>query len=1028
MINKIKRYLCASLALMLILLSVKIENVYAEKITLISEGGIYYLDGKKLEGDKWGVASLEDAKVEKYLSFFNTKRLKPGKLTRVPRQDLKKQSAGFWYRDSEGTITWEGRQKYFIFIAEYNLNAKNSKGALKIRDYKGEKTLDSNEFFIYVLARKDYKSKDFKYFFSEKSVIGGGPVEEGHPKNHYEQNDISEAQTGNSTIQIFTSGLGAIVNSAMRSKILEDLMRGGFDDKSYYNKPTLTMGDLFGVKNTPDAFKGKTLETSLRRIYLLSNDNAETRERAGHSPEVIKGNLHTGMVVNNVEQAKKVVYGMFDTAFFDFSKVEFKYPNGDYSVINDLKFGDYTQPQKVKFPNKDMPKGTLIRFSTRTGSINEVNWYNPDMTKLRYIYFKVAEDGTIKSLDNGSKWGENVVKLNSYVSVAADGTISTANSLPKDVKEVNVYERLEWHYDVDKESILTLKPIKHNLKGSSIIWPKGKDDTERSDILVEIVLTDGTKIYYILNSGVIEDGRINEDGYGGPLKDEVAEHEEFKSKFIPNKTTYGKLSSYLELGKDGKSLSVRKGINLFQMEFKKASGKAYAFVPKGGSLKAINKSAKDAYYLAYVSFTKTVNRKKIKIYSRHTVFKVPANTEFDLGYLNSEVAMSYKEIQSFLNTETNNSYLTLDVYNSSLNEVSQQVDLLTNFKAEHSSGKKVFKMDPAWIMYMLKDRVGGGNNYNDHNFYFPVTEIEVLMIDNTKKKSEKGRKTSIELKTTIGDTKKSGNGAIIVNYKLDTPGKSITFPVSDKQISKTTSMALKVSYRYGIKRLGHEVGVYGDASKAGDGKSNGKTDDSGSNRTLLYVVKDFKSNSPKLERVSELPDEFEDDSIDFTAEDSSISRAIKVKMNSVSSFYNDTDSTTELTYVFTMSKQSSSNALLIPYYTGINAIGSFMFNTNNSNTKDVSGQLGEIAKFFDYNTSYKWHKIDLKFDNRTLYAFDTSIKPKDGFKKFTVHAKLKGIKLSALKSNGQFTTNAKNLFGIKFIVIEGGKIRLLDPN
>ena len=179
-----------------------------------------------------------------------------------------------------------------------------------------------------------------------------------------------------------------------------------------------------------------------------------------------------------------------------------------------------------------------------------------------------------------------------------------------------------------------------------------------------------------------------------------------------------------------------------------------------------------------------------------------------------------------------------------------------------------------------------------------------------------------------------------------------------------------------------------------------------------------------------LPSQFDDDDVDASGAVGSLSKTLKLNLTDFTASYDETRKATHCTFKFKIKSESSRRALILPYYTSFNTVSSFQFSTIGGNTKVLSSdQVTAIDKFFILGSgskNYVWNRLDLGSSgiNSNLYAFSTE-GIKDG--SYTLRAVVNGIKLPAL-SKKKLTTNKIKLYGIKFIVIDNGVVKLLDPS
>ena len=683
----------------------------------------------------------------------------------------------------------------------------------------------------------------------------------------------------------------------------------------------------------------------------------------------------------------------------------------------DYKFKNFYETQVLEAPfnsndeDTKLVDGSLIRLRTRKGSTDDSGWYKPGKDDIRYLYYQVTVNNGKASFSpvKGSDWGSDKDSklLSDFITVSESRNITKSSKIKSNVARVHLYTPLKWKYNLDNTSVDTMKANKVTIDSSDTAWPKETlDSTKYDSMLIEIVYNGGAKEYYKLNTDLVgSDGKIHDEFYHSLLDLDIISHEEFKDRFIPNPDTQGKLSTYFKTGKG---------------------------VAKDGKLSKITKSSNDEYYLAYLTSTKKGKKGETKnVYIKHTIFKIQANSELNIGILNKDVASNYKSIQQFLTGETNGIYITLDEYKSALKSSGSEVELLKNLSVKVAGGKtRVYSMDPAWISYLLKEDVVNGDGKNSNNFYLPVESIECITLeDKVVKGNQKLVKSKEEFSATMGNTKFDDDldATVLTSYSLAKPSHTLSFSASSNNWSKVRDMAIKVNIKRNPKIVGQRVTVDGNKDDGSDDKKKDKDDE---NDSLLYIIRDFNTDSPRLERVTILPSQFDDDDVDASGATGSISKTLKLNLTDFTASYDETRKATHCTFKFKIKSESSRRALILPYYTSLNTVSSFQFSTIGGNTKVLSSdQVTAIDKFFilgSGNKNYVWNRLDLGSSgiNSNLYAFSTE-GIKDG--SYTLRAVVNGIKLPAL-SKKKLTTNKIKLYGIKFIVIDNGVVKLLDPS
>lgn len=991
----------------------------------------------------YAVKLLKNPLINDYFNHFNNKAFKGNTLVKMPNSDITKSNAGYWYKPAENIVVREGNRKQFLFIARVNKDATIRDSVITYEAWSpNHARLNPDDFYVYIIAYKDSESDNFKFYFT-KTTIGGGRVEQGHPSSSYAQSNIG-TQTAISVLKFFKGDkTNTKVDSTARAKLIDDLKFSRFDVQSNTEPPSFNEVFL-DVKGT------STKTTKVRRIAPLSNNDLLVKTNAldGKPSSYVfsQDDINNGVILNTNTDAINFLKKAIDVTFFDFDRVDWKKQKIGSMYSKDYKFKNFyeTQVIDVPFNSKDedtkLVDGSLIRLRTRKGSTDDSGWYKPGKDDTRYLYYQVTiNNGKVSfSPVKGSDWGSDKDSklLSDFITVRENRNITKSSKIKSNVTSVYLYTPLKWKYNLDNTSVDTMKANKVTIDSSDTVWPKEtSDSTKYESMLIEIVYNGGAKEYYKLNTDLVgSDGKIHDEFYHSLLDLDILSHEEFKDRFIPNPDTQGKLSTYFKTGKGGNSLVPLKGVTVFKMQFKKYSdGKPYALVvAKGGKLSKITKSSNDEYYLAYLTSTKKGKKGETKnVYIKHTIFKIQANSEPNIGILNKEVASNYKSIQQFLAGETNGIYVTLDDYKSALKSSGSEVELLKNLSVKVAGGKtRVYSMDPAWISYLLKEDVVNGDGKNSNNFYLPVESIECITLeDKVVKGNHKLVKSKQEFTATMGNTKFDDDldATVLTSYSLDKPSHTLSFSASSNNWSKVMDMAIKVVIKRNPKIVGHRVTVDGNKDDGSDDKKKDKDDE---NDSLLYIVRDFNTDSPRLERVTMLPSQFDDDDVDASGAAGSISKTLKLNLTDFTASYDETRKATHCTFKFKIKSESSRRALILPYYTSLNTVSSFQFSTIGGNTKVLSSdQVTAIDKFFILGSgskTYVWNRLDLGSSgiNSNLYAFSTE-GIKDG--PYTLRAVVNGIKLPAL-SKKKLTTNKIKLYGIKFIVIDNGVVKLLDPS
>lgn len=985
---------------------------------------------------------LTNPLIEDYINHFNNSAFDGNKLVKMPHEGTEIKNSGYWYKPAENIVVREGNRKQFLFIARVNKDAITRDSVITYEAWSPSKELKKDDFYVYILAYKDSKSDNFKFYFTE-TTIGGGNVEQGHPGTSYAQSNIG-TQTATSVLKFFKGDkTNTKVNSTSRNKLIDDLKFSRFDVQSNTELPSFN--EVFSdVKGT------STKTTKVRRIAPLSNNDLLVKTNAldGKPSSYVftQDDINNGVILNTNTDAINFLKKAIDVTFFDFDRVDWKKQKIGSMYSKDYKFKNFYETQVIDAPfnSKDedtkLVDGSLIRLRTRKGSTDDSGWYKPGKDDTRYLYYQVTiNNGKVScSPVKGSDWGSDKDSrlLSDFITVSENRNITKSSKIKSNVVSVHLYTPLKWKYNLDNTSVDTMKANKVTIDSSDTAWPKEtSDSTKYESMLIEIVYKGGAKEYYKLNTDLVgSDGKIHDEFYHSLLDLDIISHEEFKDRFIPNPDTQGKLSTYFKTGKGGNSLVPLKGVTVFKMQFKKYSdGKPYALVvAKDGNLSKITKSSNDEYYLAYLTSAKKGKKGETKnVYIKHTIFKIPANSELNIGILNKEVASNYKSIQQFLTGETNGIYITLDDYKSALKSSGSEVELLKNLSVKMAGGKtRVYSMDPAWISYLLKEDVVNGDGKNSNNFYLPVEGIECITLeDKVVKGSHELVKSKQEFPAVMGNTKFDDDldATVLTSYSLSKPSHTLSFSASSNNWSKVRDMAIKVNIKRNPKIIGHRVVVDGNKDDSSDDKKKDKDDE---NDSLLYIVRDFNTDSPRLERVTMLPSQFDDDDVDASSATGSISKTLKLNLTDFTTSYDETRKATHCTFKFKIKSESSRRALILPYYTSLNTVSSFQFSTIGGNTKVLSSdQVTAIDKFFILGSgskNYVWNRLDLGSSgiNSNLYAFSTE-GIKDG--SYTLRAIVNGIKLPAL-SKKKLTTNKIKLYGIKFIVIDNGVVKLLDPS
>lgn len=1037
------------LAILFVVLSFILPG-YDVYCTLAEDDGYHeYLIKNGINGNLDGTPTnyapkiLTNPLIKDYINHFNNSAFDGNKLVKMPHEGTEIKNSGYWYKPAENIVVREGNRKQFLFIARVNKDATTRDSVITYEAWSpNHEGLKKDDFYVYILAYKDSKSDNFKFYFTA-TTIGGGHVEQGHPGTSYAQSNIG-TQTATSVLKFFKGDkTNTKVDSTARAKLIDDLKFSRFDVQSNTELPSFN--EVFSeVKGT------FTKTTKVRRIAPLSNNDLLVKTNAldGKPSSYVfsQDDINNGVILNTNTDAINFLKKAIDVSFFDFDRVDWKKQKIGSMYSKDYKFKNFyeTQVLEAPFNSKDedtkLVDGSLIRLRTRKGSTDDSGWYKPGKDDTRYLYYKVAiNNGKVSfSTVKGSDWGSDKDSklLSDFITVSENRNITKSSKIKSNVASVHLYTPLKWKYNLDNTSVDTMKANKVTIDSSDTAWPKEtSDSTKYESMLIEIVYKGGAKEYYKLNTDLVgSDGKIHDEFYHSLLDLDILSHEEFKDRFIPNPDTQGKLSTYFKTGKGGNSLVPLKGITVFKMQFKKYSdGKPYALVvAKSGKLSKITKSSNDEYYLAYLTSTKKGKKGETKnVYMKHTIFKIQANSELNIGILNKEVASNYKSIQQFLTGETNGIYITLDDYKSALKSSGSEVELLKNLSVKMAGGKtRVYSMDPAWISYLLKEDVVNGDGKNSNNFYLPVESIECITLeDNVVKGSQKLVKSKQEFPATMGNTKFDDDldATVLTSYSIAKPSHTLSFSASSNNWSKVRDMAIKVVIKRNPKIVGHRVTVDGNKD---DGSDDKKKDEDDENDSLLYIVRDFNTGSPRLERVTMLPSQFDDDDVDASGAVGSISKTLKLNLTDFTASYYETRKATHCTFKFKIKSESSRRALILPYYTSFNTVSSFQFSTIGGNTKVLSSdQVTSIDKFFILGSgskNYVWNRLDLGSSgiNSNLHAFSTE-GIKDG--SYTLRAVVNGIKLPAL-SKKKLTTNKIKLYGIKFIVIDNGVVKLLDPS
>lgn len=1036
------------LAILFIVLSFILPGYDVYCILAKDDGYQEYLIKNGINGNLDGTPTnyapkiLTNPLIKDYINHFNNSAFDGNKLVKMPHEGTEIKNSGYWYKPAENIVVREGNRKQFLFIARVNKDAATRDSVITYEAWSPSKELKKDDFYVYILAYKDSKSDNFKFYFTE-TTIGGGHVEQGHPGTSYAQSTIG-TQTATSVLKFFKGDkTNTKVDSTARAKLIDDLKFSRFDVQSNTELPSFN--EVFSdVKGT------STKTTKVRRIAPLSNNDLLVKTNAldGKPSSYVfsQYDINNGVILNTNTDAINFLKKAIDVTFFDFDRVDWKKQKIGSMYSKDYKFKNFyeTQVLEAPFNSKDedtkLVDGSLIRLRTRKGSTDDSGWYKPGKDDTRYIYYQVTiTNGEVSfSPVKSSDWGSDKDSklLSDFITVSENRNITKSSKIKSNVASVHLYTPLKWKYNLDNTSIDTMKANKVTIDSSDTAWPKEtSDSTSYESMLIEIVYNGGAKEYYKLNTDLVgSNGKIHDEFYHSLLDLDIISHEEFKDRFIPNPDTQGKLSTYFKTGKGGNSLVPLKGVTVFKMQFKKYSdGKPYALVvAKDGKLSKITKSSNDEYYLAYLTSTKKGKKGETKnVYIKHTIFKIQANSELNIGILNKEVASNYKSIQQFLTGETNGIYVTLDDYKSALKSSGSEVELLRNLSVKVAGGKtRVYSMDPAWISYLLKEDVVNGDGKNSNNFYLPVESIECITLeDKVVKGNQKLVKSKQEFTATMGNTKFDDDidATVLTSYSLAKPSHTLSFSASSNNWSKVRDMAIKVVIKRNPKIVGHRVTVDGNKDDGSDDKKKDKDDE---NDSLLYIVRDFNTDSPRLERVTMLPSQFDDDDVDASGATGSISKTLKLNLTDFTASYDETRKATHCTFKFKIKSESSRRALILPYYTSLNTVSSFQFSTIGGNTKVLSSdKVTAIDKFFilgSGNKNYVWNRLDLGSSgiNSNLYAFSTE-GIKDG--SYTLRAVVNGIKLPALSKN-KLTTNKIKLYGIKFIVIDNGVVKLLDPS
>ena len=127
---------------------------------------------------------LTNPLIKDYIDHFNNSAFDGNKLVKMPHEGTKIKNSGYWYKPAENIVVQEGNRKQFLFIARVNKDATTRDSVITYEAWSHSKELKKDDFYVYLLAYKDSKSDNFKFYFT-KTTTGGGPIEQEHPGSGY---------------------------------------------------------------------------------------------------------------------------------------------------------------------------------------------------------------------------------------------------------------------------------------------------------------------------------------------------------------------------------------------------------------------------------------------------------------------------------------------------------------------------------------------------------------------------------------------------------------------------------------------------------------------------------------------------------------------------------------------------------------------------------------------------------------------------------------------------------------------------
>ena len=460
--------------------------------------------------------------IKDYINHFNNSAFDDNKLVKMPYEGTEIKNSGYWYKPAENIVVREGNRKQFLFIARVNKDATTRDSVITYEAWSpNHEGLKKDDFYVYILAYKDNNSDNFKFFFTE-TIIGGGPVEHGHPGNSYAQSNI-ETQTATSVLKFFKGDkTNTKVDSTARAKLIDDLKFSRFDVQSNTELPSFN--EVFSdIKGT------STKTTKVRRIAPLSNNDLLVKTNAldGKPSNYVFSQdvINNGVILNTNTDAIDFLKKAIDVTFFDFDRVDWKKQKIGSMYSNDYKFKNFyeTQVLEAPFNAKDedtkLVDGSLIRLRTRKGSTDDSGWYKPGKDDTRYLYYQVTiTNGKVSfSPVKGSDWGSDKDSklLSDFITVSKNRNITKSSRINSNVASVHLYTPLKWKYNLDNTSVDTMKANKVTIDSSDTAWPREtSDSTKYESMLIEIVYKGGAKEYYKLNTDLVgSDGKIHDEFY-----------------------------------------------------------------------------------------------------------------------------------------------------------------------------------------------------------------------------------------------------------------------------------------------------------------------------------------------------------------------------------------------------------------------------------------------------------------------------------------------------------------------------------